>query len=202
MIRSWKRRLVGGIALGMGIVLGSSLVATSLRADSNWSWGGTIIGGVIGGLIGSTHDSRTNRLATVTVTTALAPYYDGPFVVHHHHGGWHRHPRQHRRGWQVWLGHPDPWYVHHDRYHHRQWHGPRVHGPRVYGPRVQLRTSPTHLQGRQYHQAHGQRAHQQPRHTHVQRHQHRHGHGHGHQAHQQTRHTHTQVHRHGHAHRW
>ena len=166
MIRSWKRRLVGGIALCVAIVLGSSLAATSLRADSEWSWEGAIIGGVIGGLIGSTHDGRTDRLAAVRVTTALAPFYDGPFVVHHHHGGWHRHPWKHRRGWHVWLGHRDPWQVHLDRYHHRQWRGPRV----------QLRPVPPHPQGHQHRQVHGQRAQQQTRHTHTQ--VHRHGHAH------------------------
>ena len=108
MIHSRKRRLIGGIALAVAIVLGSSLAATSLRADSGWSWEGVIVGGIIGGLIGSTHDGRTDRLAAVGVSTALAPFYDGPFIVHRHHGGWHRHPWRHRRGWHVWLGRQDP----------------------------------------------------------------------------------------------
>ena len=164
MIQSWKRRLVGGIALGIAIVLGSSLAATSLRADSQWSWEGAIIGGVIGGLIGSTHDGRTDRLTAVRVTTALAPFYDGPFVVHHHHGGWHRHPWTHRRGWHVWLGHREPWHVRLDRYHHRQWHGPRV----------QLRSVPPHPQAHRH--RHGHQAHRQIRHTNP--HVHRHGHAH------------------------
>ena len=166
MIRNWKRRLLGGIALGVAIVFGATVSATSLQADSKWSWEGAIIGGVIGGLIGSTHDGRTDRLAAVSVTTALAPFYDGPFVVHHHHGSWHRHPRKHRHGWHVWLGHQDPWHVHLERYHHRQWRGPRV----------QLRSVPPHPQAHQHRQAHGQRAHPQPRHTHTQ--VYRHGHTH------------------------
>ena len=157
MTRSWKRRLAGGIALGVAVVLGSTVAATSLRADSEWSWEGAIIGGVIGGLIGSTHDGRSDRVAAVSVTTALAPFYDGPFVVHRHHGNWHRHPRKHRRGWHVWLGHQDPWHVHLERYH--QWGGPRV----------QLRSAPPHPQAHQHRQAHSQRAHPQTRHGHAHR---------------------------------
>ncbi len=164
MIRSWKRRLVGGLALGVAIMLGSSLAATSLRADSEWSWEGAIVGGVIGGLIGSTHDGRTDRRAALRVTTALAPFYDGPFIVHHHHGGWHRHPWKHRRGWHVWLGHWEPWHVRLDRYHHRQWRGPWV----------QLRSVPPHPQAHQH--RHGHQAHQQTRQTNPQ--VHRHGHAH------------------------
>ncbi len=188
MMGSWKRRLIGAIALGIAIVLGSSLAATSLRADSKWSWEGVIVGGILGGLIGSAHDGRPDHVAAITVTTGLAPFYDGPFIVHRHHGGWHRHPWKHRRGWHVWLGPQDPWYVHTDRYHHRQWRGPRV----------QLRSQPAHPTRHQHPQAHGQRAHQQPQHVQVQTHQHRHGQ----QVHRQTRQTNPHVYRHGHAHRW
>ncbi len=164
MIQSWNRRLVGSLALGIAIVLGSSLAATSLRADSAWSWEGVIVGGILGGLIGSAHDGRTDHVAAITVTTGLAPFYDGPFIVHHHHGGWHRHPWQHRRGWRVWLGRQAPWSMHHDRYDHRQWRGPRV----------QLRSAPPHPQGHRH--RHGHQAHQQTRQTNP--HVHRHGHAH------------------------
>lgn len=190
MIRSWKRRLVGGIALAAAVAVGLTVAATSLRADSGWSWEAAIVGGVIGGLIGSTSDERVHHRSAVGFAAAVGPFYDGPFFIHHHHGVWHRHPWQHRRGWHVWLGHPGPWYVHPNRYHHRQWHSPQA----------RLRSWSAHPPAHRHPQWHEQRVHQQPRHVHVQRHQHRHRHGH--QAQQQTRPTQTQVYRHGHAHRW
>ncbi|MDE0381132.1 MAG: hypothetical protein OXI20_18030 [Rhodospirillales bacterium] len=189
MIQSGKRRLIGGIALALAIVFGSSVAATSLRADSGWSWETGIIGGVVGGLIGSKSDVRFHHRPAVGFATVVHPFYDGPFILHHHNGVWHRHPWQHRRGWHVWLGHHGPWYVHPDRYHHRQWHAPQA----------RLRSWSAHPPGHQHRQWHEQRVHQQPRHVHVQRHQHRHRHGH--QAHQQPWPT-QHVYRHGHAHRW
>ena len=59
MIQSWKQRLIGGIALTTAIVLGSTMAATSVRADHARSWEGAVVGGVIGGLIGSTTGKST-----------------------------------------------------------------------------------------------------------------------------------------------
>ena len=164
-MRSGKRRLIGGIALALAIVFGSSVAATSLRADSGWSWETGIIGGVVGGLIGSTSDTRSHHRPAIGFATVVHPFYDGPFILHHHNGVWHRHPWQHRRGWHVWLGHHGPWYVHPDRYHHRQWHEQRVHQQ----PRH------VHVQRHQHRHRHGHQALQQPRPT---QHVYRHGHAH------------------------
>ena len=167
MIQRWKPRLAGGIALAVAIVLGSALVAESPRADSGWSWEGTVVGGVIGGLIGSAIDRKHDRLGSVGFSTTLGTLHDGPFIVYRHHGGWRHHPWRHQRGWHVWLGHQKPWYVHPPRYRHRQWHGPRVQQQPRY-------VHPPHHQHRQWH---SQRGHQQPGHANRQR---RHYHGHDH----------------------
>ena len=189
MIRKWKRCLVGGIALTAAIVLGSTMAETPARADHEWSWEGAVIGGIIGGLLGSTTGKRSKHWDSFSVGVTLGNPYDGPFIVHRHHGGWHQHPRHRRHGWSLWLDRPGARHVHPRRYHHRQWYGPRIH----------LRPWYVHPQRHQYRQWHGQ-VHQQPRHVHPQQHQHRHKYSQ--RVHPQPRSVHPQRHRHGHDHRW
>ena len=166
MTQSWKRRLVGGIALAATIALGSTMSTASARADSGWSWEGAIVGGVIGGLIGPTIDREHDRRGVVSFSTTLGTFHDGPFIVHHHHGVWHQHPRHHQRGWHVWRGHRMPWHVHPQRYQHRQWHAPRVH----------LRQWHAHPPKHQHRHVHSQQVRQPPRHAHSQRRHHGHNH--------------------------
>ena len=189
-MQSWKRCLVGGIALAATIALGSTMVESPARADHDWSWEGAIVGGVIGGLLAPTTGKRSGHWESFSVGVTLGAPYDGPFIVHFHHGGWHQHPRHHRHGWSVWLGYPGPQHVHPPRYRHRQWHGPRLH------------VKPWNMQPRrhQYRQWHGPQAHQQPRHVHPP--QHRHRHLHNQRVQMQPRHDHHHRHRHGHDHRW
>ena len=166
MTQSWKPRLVRGIALAAAIALGSTMATTSVRADSGWSWEGAIVGGVIGGLIGPTIDREHDRVGVVSFSTTLGTFHDGLFIVHRHHGGWHRHPWHHQREWHVWRGHQRTWYVHPPRYQHRQWHGQRVHQqPRHVHP-------PQH----RHRHVHSQQVHQPPRHAHTQRRHHGHNH--------------------------
>ena len=185
MIQSWKQRLIGGIALTTAIVLGSTMAATSVRADHARSWEGAVVGGVIGGLIGSTTGKRHDRLAAVSIAAVLGTLYGGQFTTHHRY---HR-PSHHQRQWQGQRVRQQPWYVHPQRYHERQWH-----------QRVHQRPWYVHPQRHQQRQWHGQRVHQQPRYVHPQRHQHRQRHSQ--RVHQQPRYLHPQRHQHRHDHRW
>ena len=154
MIQSWKQRLVGGIALTTAIVLGSTMAATSVRADHARSWEGAVVGGVIGGLIGSTTGKRHDRLAAVSIAAVLGTLYGGQFTTHHRHAGWYHRPSHHRRQWHGQRVRQQPWYVHPQRYHERQWH-----------QRVHQRPWYVHPQRHQQRQWHGQRVHEQPRGT-------------------------------------
>lgn len=190
MMKGWKQRLVGGIALTAAIVLGSTVAATSTQADSGWSWEGAFVGAVIGGLIGPAIDHEHDRRGSVGVSTTRGAFYDGPLIVYRHHGGWNHQPWRHQRKWEVRLGHQRPWRVHPPRYHHRQWLGPRIH----------LRLWYAHPPRHQYRQWHGPRVHQQPRYVHPPQHQHRHWQKQ--RAHQPPRHAQVQRHYHGHGHNW
>ena len=190
MMQGWKQRLFGTIALAAAIALGSTMAETTARADHEWSWEGAIVGGIIGGLIGPTSGKRYPHRESFSVGVTLGAPYDGPFIVHRHHGGWHRHSRHHRHGWSLWLEHPGPRHIHPRRYQHRQWHGPQV----------QVRPWHVRPERHQYRQWHGPQVHRQPRHVHPHQHQHRHRHKQW--VHQQPRPVHPERHRHGHDHRW
>ena len=115
MIQSWKQRLIGGIALTAAIVLGSTMAATSVRADHARSWEGAVVGGVIGGLIGSTVGKRHDRLAAVSIAAVLGTLYGGQFTAHHRHAGWYHRPLHHQRQWHRQRVRQQPWYVHPQR---------------------------------------------------------------------------------------
>ena len=190
MMQNWKRCLVGGIALTAAIALGSTMATTPAHADHDWSWEGAVIGGVIGGLLGSTTGKRSKHRDGVRVGVTLGNPYDGPFIVHQHHGAWHQHQGHHRRGWIVWLDRQGPMHVHPQRHHRRQWHAPRVH-PQPWQ---------AHPPRQQYRQWHGPQVQLQPRYVHPQKHRQRHWHKE--RAHVQPRYVHPERHRHGHKHRW
>ena len=190
MSRSWKQCLVGGFALATAVVLGSTMAATSVRADPGWSWEGAVVGSVIGGLIGAAIGEGPGRPGTVRFSTTVGTFHDGPFVIHRHGSGWHQRPWHHQRRWHGWRIHVPHRYVHPQRYHHRQWHAPRVH----------LKPWRVHPQRQLHRQWHSQQFHRQSRQVQLQHHQHRNWHSQ--RGQQQPRHVQPRQHGHRHHHNW
>ena len=190
MFQGWKQRFVGGIALAAAIVLGSTMTATSVPADSGWSWEGAVVGGVIGGLIGPTIDHEHDRQGSVGFSMSVGTFHDGPVFVHRHRAGWHRPPWHQTWVWHSPRVHPRAWHAHPPWYQHRQWHGPRVH----------VRHWHVHPERHTIRQRHVRQVHRQPGNLHSQHHRHRHVHSQP--VHQPPRHAHSQRRHHGHNHNW
>jgi len=138
MTRSWKRCIVGGIALSAAVIFASTMAATSVRADHARPLDRALAGAIIGGLIGSAIGHGSDTSVTIGVGATLGSIYFDRHASHYHparvhhrpayrHHQW-RHHRVHRQAWHV----PPRW---HHRHHHHGWKRPRAHPPVVLQPR-------------------------------------------------------------------
>ena len=138
MMRSWKRCIVGGIALSAAVALALTMAATSVRADHKRSLDGALAGAIIGGLIGSAIGHSSGKAVTIGAGSMLGSLYFDHHASHRHHVGVHDRPLHRQHKWRDHRVHKRTWHVQPRRHHHRRHHGwkrPHALAPLVLHPR-------------------------------------------------------------------